>query len=701
MIKNKNSIVYKISKEERLENDKKSLLTKFNFDFSDIKNSKASLKTMNNLQKSPKYNLNYLNSNRNKEHIDKNKKNNKILISNNLQSLNHKITFNNKIPKKINNNFQNEMNYFSYKQLPTNNNISFSNNLLTTNIISNVNITTNNIFTTNNNNISTNNLNTNESVYNNQKNLHTYYTKKDTDSSGICISESFDNDLNESVQYDLVIHNNKNIEVYNNFIEENNFMKNIKFNNNHESNNNKNNNNNNNDEINNENNNFIYNNNINNNININNNNNNNYNNNNNNDNNNNNNDRNVNNNNDNDSNNNDNYNINDSSYFDNEVYNYNMPQRNHRNLIRKIFKKEKSSDITSRLINCENDINVMKEKKVFKFIKNIREENNNIINFKINNFLKLNSFCMYNLLSFIYESYDILIEYKSLKNKIENTLNKNFEKFLKIFSQKYKDYLQITKHYFLSKKFTNSKKEFYSLNLIILLKVITKKKNINIEIGYSYEYNRKIYDIIWSFDIIDKNQIKIWFSSEIEVYNKVKKRFTYCSPISSFSYGDTIQIEVNIFSKNRNLNPFSIEIYDIKVFPLEYVSLYEKNHFISFAPYDPYRSSEIETLIQFWRTEGINKIFCEEFRRIFEKNFKINQISYDINKIYFYKINMVANKIGIIKKNNFINFQINIVPFEDNIQNEIQHIGLLNSKVFMDNINIRIGTNIIIYITDI
>ena len=279
MIKNKNSIVYKISKEERLENDKKSLLTKFNFDFSDIKNSKASLKTMNNLQKSPKYNLNYLNSNRNKEHIDKNKKNNKILISNNLQSLNHKITFNNKIPKKINNNFQNEMNYFSYKQLPTNNNISFSNNLLTTNIISNVNITTNNVFTTNNNILSTNNLITNESVYNNQKNLHTYYTKKDTDSSGICISESFDNDLNESVQYDLVIHNNKNIEVYNNFIEENNFMKNIKFNNNHESNNNKNNNNNNNnnnnDEINNENNNFIYNNNINNNININNNNNNN------------------------------------------------------------------------------------------------------------------------------------------------------------------------------------------------------------------------------------------------------------------------------------------------------------------------------------------------------------------------------------------------------------------------------------------
>jgi len=58
MINNKQNKVYTITKEGRLENDKKSLLTKFNFDFSDIKNSKASLKTMNNLQTSSKYNLN-------------------------------------------------------------------------------------------------------------------------------------------------------------------------------------------------------------------------------------------------------------------------------------------------------------------------------------------------------------------------------------------------------------------------------------------------------------------------------------------------------------------------------------------------------------------------------------------------------------------------------------------------------------------
>jgi len=638
--KNKKSKVYKISKEERLENDKKSLLTKFNFDFSDIKNSKASLKTMNNLQKSPKYNLNYLNSNGNIENVKKNKN----LISNNLHSLNNKISLYNKNTKKTNNNFfQNEIKYFSYKHLPTTNNNYSSNNLFSTNISNNINIlSTNNFLTTNNNILSTNNLITNESE---QKNLNTNNTKKD----------SFENDSEESIQIDLINHNNKNIEVYNNFIEENNFMKNIKSNNNHESNHNS-----------------IVNKDCN---------------------------KSLEKSNFNDSNNNENFNINDSSFNANE--NINKPQKNHRNLIKKILKKEISSDITSRLINCENDIHIMKDKKVFKFINNIREENNNIINFKINNFLKLNSFCMYNLLSFIYDYYDILIEYKSLKNKIEHSLNEIFENFIKIFSNKYKDYLQITKYYYLSKKFTNFKKEFYSLNLIILLKVITKKKNINIEIGYLYKYNHKKYNIIWSFDIIDKSKIKIWFSSEIESYNKVKKRFTYCSPISSFCNGDTIQIEVNIFSKNRILNPFSIEVYDIKVEPLEYNCLYEKNHFISFIPYDPYRSCEIETLIQFWRTDGIDKNFCNEFKRIFKKNFKINQIVYDINKLYFYKINMVANKIGIINKNNFINFQINIVPYEDNIQNEIQNVGLLNSKVFMDKINIRLGTSIIIYITDI
>ena len=641
MIKNKISKVYKISKEERLENDKKSLLTKFNFDFSDIKTSKASLKTMNNLQTSPNYSLNYLNSNGNIEIVKKNKN----LISNNLHnlhSLNNKISLYNKKLKKPNNNFlQNEIKFFSYKQLPTNNNNYSSNNLLSSNVISNINILSTNNFLTTNNNITINNLITNES---DQKNLISNNSKKD----------SFENDLDESIQIELVNHNNKNIEAYNNIIEENNFMNNIKFNNYHESNN---------SNINKDNNKSLEKSNF------------------------------------NESYNNENVNINDSSFNANE--NINMPQKNHRNLIKKILKKEISSDITSRLINCENDIHIMKDKKVFKFIKNIREENNNIINFKINNFFKLNSFCMYNLLSFIFDYYDILIQYKSLKNKIENSLNQIFDNFIKTFSNKYKDYLQITKYYYLSKKFTNFKKEFYSLNLILLLKVITKKKNINIEIGYLYKYNHKNYNIKWSFDIIDKSQIKIWFSSEVETYNKVKKRFTYCSPISSFSNGDTIQIEVNIFSKNRILNPFSIEVYDIKVEPLEFSCLYEKNHFISFTPYDPYRSCEIETLIQFWRTDGIDKNFCNEFKRIFKKNFKINQIVYDVNKLYFYKINMVANKVGIIHKNNFINFQINIVPYEDNIENEIQHIGLLNSKVFMDKINIRIGTSIIIYITDI
>ena len=38
----------------------------------------------------------------------------------------------------------------------------------------------------------------NESVYNNKKNLNTYFALKEIDSSGILFSELFDNDLEES-----------------------------------------------------------------------------------------------------------------------------------------------------------------------------------------------------------------------------------------------------------------------------------------------------------------------------------------------------------------------------------------------------------------------------------------------------------------------------------------------------------------------
>ena len=61
---------------------------------------------------------------------------------------------------------------------------------------------------------------------------------------------------------------------------------------------------------------------------------------------------------------------------------------------------------------------------------------------------------------------------------------------------------------------------------------------------------------------------------------------------------------------------------------------------------------------------------------------------------------MKANKIGLIKQNKFSIFDINIVDYKSNIQNEIQCLYLINSNYYKKKMDIRLGTNLIFYIVD-
>ena len=105
-------------------------------------------------------------------------------------------------------------------------------------------------------------------------------------------------------------------------------------------------------------------------------------------------------------------------------------------------------------------------------------------------------------------------------------------------------------------------------------------------------------------------------------------------------------------------------------------------------------------MIHLWKViyDNSNNILINEFKKIFEKKFQIENIVFDISKIYFYKIKMIAKIIGKIPKNIFTNFDIDIIPYDDEIINEIQCIGLLNT---VNSYKIRLGTNIIFYLTDI
>ena len=62
---------------------------------------------------------------------------------------------------------------------------------------------------------------------------------------------------------------------------------------------------------------------------------------------------------------------------------------------------------------------------------------------------------------------------------------------------------------------------------------------------------------------------------------------------------------------------------------------------------------------------------------------------------------MIANKKGIFYKNKFLFFDLNIIDYEEPLKNEIQPIYLMNSNYYTKKLDVRVGTIIFFYITEI
>jgi hypothetical protein len=147
-----------------------------------------------------------------------------------------------------------------------------------------------------------------------------------------------------------------------------------------------------------------------------------------------------------------------------------------------------------------------------------------------------------------------------------------------------------------------------------------------------------------------KEDIKIWICIEVDIINNLYKKFSYTSQVTSFCYNDEISLQFNIFNKGIIIEPKSIEWIE----PIKSeapIGIYEKTKFISPIEFNQLRACEIETQILFWK----NKLpeddggIVEKFKKIFRKFFKIKNIQFDESKFYFYKFEMKANKIGLLK----------------------------------------------------
>ena len=377
-----------------------------------------------------------------------------------------------------------------------------------------------------------------------------------------------------------------------------------------------------------------------------------------------------------------------------------------KNYILSKFIKQPIYDISSRFINEENmNTNHILPSKNFFFITDIEEEIKKMPIISYKKLLNLNNKSLFNLLSFSFDNYNSIISInKFVKNKVDKSLRTIFQQVINDFKHKYNSFLKVVDYNFIQKSFTlNHKKNNLNnlLNLEIKCEIITEEVNKSYEIGCNYISNNKKYDYFWKFDVQNKKDIKLWICTELNKINNTSKNFTYTSQVSSFSYKDIIKLQFNIFSKGTIINPISIE-WTEPVISLVPGGIFEKSKFISSYSFDQIRACEVETQILFWKNllpEDDGGI-VNEVKKIYGKFFDIQDIRYDESKFYFFKVEMKAKKIGCLKQNKFSSFDINIIDYDDHIENEIQCIYLMNSYYYSQKMDIRVGSKIILYIVD-
>ena len=372
-----------------------------------------------------------------------------------------------------------------------------------------------------------------------------------------------------------------------------------------------------------------------------------------------------------------------------------------------LLKKNDSCNISS--INDLNDFFEINSQKIpyekeYKFINNIQKNADNFPFLNVSGFLNLNDYSIYRLMGFMFDYSSVFIRSNSvIKSKIKSALYNIFSDAINNFSNLYSSFLQVINYHFENRKLTINKKIMFTFNLIIICKIITKEINKSYDISYNYFSNNKEYNNIWKIDIKRKSNNKIWLHTELFNNNKYTYNFTSTSQISSFSYGDEVKFEINIFNHSQQINPYSIQWLPPVITDIENKT-FETNTFISKTIFDPLRCNELEIQTLIWEELSINKNMNDdlliEFINIFKKNFIIKNIYRYTSKNIFYKLRIIPNKKGVFAKNKFLFFDLNIIDYDKPLQNEVQSIYLMNSNFYNKKMDIRIGTMIIFYITD-
>lgn len=405
-----------------------------------------------------------------------------------------------------------------------------------------------------------------------------------------------------------------------------------------------------------------------------------------------------------------------------------------KNQLNPLLRQNCTFNLSSRLINDENSHNVIKipptNAQKFIFINEIQEHNKKANNQIENNkkiyarLLLMKNESFYHLLYFLYDDYDKLISLnKQIRNKIKECLSKKHEQLIKSFKEQYSDIFTLTSIKYQTKSFiqNNNNDVIPLFDLILTNKILPQQLDyVSYKIGYTFSTTNDSdnYYISFQFDIRPRNHHLLWLSSEIEEYNYEYNRFCYTQNISSFSVGDFIQFKIGLFSPAGKVDTSNIRWKTTEQIDNIPLCVYEKFQKRSDVIFNKYRDCEIENIVHIWKNaEALylnpvsnkktnisqlkHKKLLHKFKNIFSRNFEIKEVYYDVSKFFYFKVKMKAIRVGSINKNMFINTGIDIVNRNKEIINESQSLYVLNHNTKRENYQIREGTELIFYITDV
>jgi len=433
--------------------------------------------------------------------------------------------------------------------------------------------------------------------------------------------------------------------------------------------------------------------------------------------------------------------------------------------------ERKRTEINTSLLdeddyNQENKMKMLNNVSKYYFIEDIIKKNNSYASLSFDKFNYLSTRAKYKIFSYIFDNYkNILNSSKAMRNIIKNMLEEKFGNSIKDFINKYENILHLENYQFNVHKFTRqkkSKKMYKNFCLYLQAKVLPNNEylkkfgDISFEISYKYkircvknEYNLKTirtnssnqsyiskdhiqegYQQIYKFDLRNNKNYPMWLCSERdEIFNNAtkignvhsnvlskiltidelyQKHLVYSSPVINVNENDIIVFRIDLIEDNNVIENLSFNDVIVQSVNRDY---YHKNSYKSSQKFDGMRDCENEIAINVWHNESaikdyyenINIIYQEFINKLknnFQKYFEIMETKFDLSKFIFLRITMKAKKIGVLKNSIFSNKDIEIVDKNTPITRECVPINLVNTFSMSKNIVIKQGTVIDLYLAE-